>query len=155
MYLFLKSCALDPVQQERQYDRNRKSPQQAVNAQLQGVGQIAHEVRRGQESGKMLESHPFASGNTPEWVVVLERDQNAAHGRVLEDQRQQKRRHQEDRIQLPVLLHIQHGVVESLVLSLIWNSCCICIHNFLLSVKSHFLLHTFSLITLFFSFLIF
>ena len=76
---------LNPVQQKRQNDRNRKSPQQAVHAQLQCIDQVSHKVRGGQKPRKMLESHPLASGDAFERIVILKSDQYTAHGRVLEN----------------------------------------------------------------------
>ena len=98
------------VEQERQQDRRRESPQKAEHAQFQGVHQVGHEVRRGQEALEVRQSHPFAVPQAAERVVVHEGDRHAAHRDVAEDDRQHERWQHEDQVELPVLPQIHQSI---------------------------------------------
>ena len=112
LHLLLDLLALDTVEQECQQDGDREAPQQTVDAQLQGVDQIALEVRRGHEAGKVFEAYPLAAPDTFEGIVLLERDQHTAHGRVLEHQRQHHSRQQEQQVKLPMPFDVDPCVVQ-------------------------------------------
>ena len=71
--------ALDAVEQESQNDGNGEAPQQAVDAQLEGVDKVALEIRRGHEALEVLETDPLAAQDVLEGVIILESDQDAAH----------------------------------------------------------------------------
>ena len=60
----------------------------------------------------MIEADPFAPEDAREGVVVFECDQDAAHGDIAEDNRQQEGRHNKEQIQLPVLPDIHHAVMQ-------------------------------------------
>ena len=79
-----------------------EAPQQAVDAQLEGVDKVALEIRRGHEALEVLETDPLAAQDVLEGVIILESDQDAAHRHVLENQGQHHSRQNEDQIQLPV-----------------------------------------------------
>jgi hypothetical protein len=98
--------------QECQQDRDREAPQQTVDAQLQGVDQIALEVRRGHEAGKVFEAYPLAAPDALEGIVLLERDQHTAHRSVLEHQRQRHGRQQEQQVKLPMPFDVDPCVVQ-------------------------------------------
>lgn len=80
----------------------------------------------------MLESHPFASQYAADRVVLLEGDQDSAHGNVAEDDRQRQRWEQEEYVQLPVLDNVDKRVVQSGVLVVCSDGFCFA-HRFLLS----------------------
>ena len=112
--LLLDLFALDAVEQESQDDGDGEAPQQAVDAQLQGIDQIPLEVRRGHKALEVLQPHPLAAQDALEGVIILESDQDAAHRHVLEHQGQHHSRQDEDQIQLPVPRHIDARIVHTL-----------------------------------------
>ena len=63
------------VEQESQNDGNGEAPQQAVDAQLEGVDKVALEIRRGHEALEVLETDPLAAQDVLEGVIILESDQ--------------------------------------------------------------------------------
>ena len=65
----------------------------------------------------MGEPNPFASKDAGKRVVVRERDGNAAHRNIAEDDRQQKSRHNKEEIQLPVLPDVNQRIVKSGILA--------------------------------------
>ena len=101
--LFLDTYALNSVQQKCQNDRNRESPEQAVNTQFQSISQIAEEIRRFQKPLEVFESDPFASPDSFDRIIVLERDQDTAHRDIPEYDGQNHGRKNKDQIQLPML----------------------------------------------------
>lgn len=80
----------------------------------------------------MLESYPLASQYAADWIVLLEGDQDSAHGNVTEDDRQRQRREQEEYVQLPVLDNVDKRVVQSGIFVVCSDGFCFA-HRFLLS----------------------
>ena len=112
--LLLDFFALDAVEQESQNDGDGEAPQQAVDAQLEGVDKVALEIRRGHEALEVLETDPLAAQDALEGVIILESDQDAAHRHVLKNQGQRHSRQNEDQIQLPVPRNIDARIVHTL-----------------------------------------
>ena len=110
--LLLGFFAENAVEQEREQDRDREAPEQAKDTELQGVHQVAHEVRRREEALEVVKADPLAVEQTPDGVVLCERHGNSAHGDVAEDHRQQEGRRHKNDVQLPVLLQVYQGVMR-------------------------------------------
>ena len=74
----------------------------------------------------MGESHPFASQDATDWIVLREGNQNAAHWKIAEHDCQHNRRQHKDEVQLPMLTHIDQCVVHSGSFRLLDRRLCHC-----------------------------
>ncbi len=76
----------DFIQENRENHRNRKTPENGVQAQEEGVPQSSAEIQGIKILRKMLQAHPFISQNTVSYFVILKCDQHSVHWYVAEDE---------------------------------------------------------------------
>ena len=75
------------VNAQGQNDRNREAPQEAVEAQQDGVFHHAGERGRGEEPLEPLEAHELAAQVAPAGLEIAEGDLKPVHGDILVNQR--------------------------------------------------------------------
>ena len=89
------------VERQRQDDRHREAPQQAVQADEHRVDDHAAAVGRGEEPLEPFETDPLAAPDAAAGLEIAEGDLDAVHGAVLVHNGDDDR-DQQQKIQLPV-----------------------------------------------------
>ncbi|MCD7857426.1 MAG: hypothetical protein LUG55_06445 [Clostridiales bacterium] len=97
----LESAEPKLVDGQGQDDGNREAPQQAVQAQQNGVANHTHTVGAAEESLEPVKPHPFAAQIALAGLKVTEGDLDAVHGDVLVNDGDDHR-DQQQQVKLPV-----------------------------------------------------
>ena len=73
------------VDQQRENDRRRELEDQSRNIDFKRIADGLHGRRRFEDAGEVIHAHPLGTPDAQARIVLLERENNAAHRRIMED----------------------------------------------------------------------
>lgn len=91
LYKLFKFAVAHLIQNQRQYNRRRKS-KEIQTADDKRVAQHIVEFRILEQSCKMFESHPGTSQNTHMRIVIFKGHEQTAHGQIMKRKQQNQSR---------------------------------------------------------------